>query len=547
MSKGGEKMKIMGKKVVALFMAMGMATSLSINTMSYTAYAENKTSGVDINENSVAFTYNNPQDIIISQPKNGYSTTRSKVSILGAVDYKYPVYMNGKEIKVTEHGFFAEYVDLNVGNNTFTFTNNGKSKSIDIIRKASSYNNSSSSTTTNSNSSTSTNSNIDVKNIKGVTYWSKSHVQKYAVAKRANISRMNVPNGDKQKLMMPLAEGTVAQIIGETKSLYCLSDYSFVYKSNVNVNNGTLGINGITAMDVVEDNGYDCTEIQLSMWQKSLYNFEMGEKSAILTVYNTNQSAWCDVTQNRIIKNVEVLEDGSKGYVKYLINFQKNAPINGYYVEFSQGKMLVGFKKVPTALEDNLEGVRVHIDAGHGGSDSGAKGPMDIRGPLEKDINLGIALYTKQYLESKGATVIMTRTDDTGTSLSERATIVASVKPDFSLSIHCNSMPVTVDYNKIKGFLTFYSFDDNGAAEYINSYIANRVGIEKSSARYRNLAMTRMTGYPAVLFETAFMSNPEDYEWMIKSETQKLFGVAAGEAVEAFIKQLAEENVNTYA
>lgn len=540
-------MKIKGKKIVALCMAMGMSMSLSINTMPYIAYAGNTTSDVDINENFAAFTYNNPQDIIISQPRDGYSTTRSRISILGAVDYKYPIYMNGKEINATEHGFFAEYVDLNIGKNTFNFTNNGKSKSINITRKASTYNKSDKSTKTTSKSSSSTNSNINVKNIKGVTYWSKNHADKYAVAKRTNISRMKLPGGDSKELMMPLASGTIAQIIGETRSLYCLSDYSFVYKSNVFVKNGTLGKNKITTMNFLEDNGYDCTEIQLSMWHKALYNFEMREKSAVLTVYNTNQSAWSDVPQNRIIKNVEVLEDGSKGYVKYLINFQKNAPINGYYVEFSEGKMLVGFKKIPTALENNLEGIRVHIDAGHGGSDTGAKGPMATYGPLEKDINLGIALYAKQYLESKGATVIMTRTDDTGTSLSERSAIVASVKPDFSLSIHCNSMPVTVDYNKIKGFLTFYSFDSSGAAEYINSYIADKVGIKKSSARYRNLAMTRMTGYPAVLFETAFMSNPEDYEWMIKPETQKLFGVAAGEAVESFIKQISEENVDTYA
>lgn len=40
-----------------------------------------------------------------------------------------------EEIEITEHGFFAVYVDLNVGNNIFTFTNNGKSKSITITRK----------------------------------------------------------------------------------------------------------------------------------------------------------------------------------------------------------------------------------------------------------------------------------------------------------------------------------------------------------------------------------------------------------------------------
>lgn len=536
------------RKITAICAAM----ALSINLVPYTAFADANSLGTSSDKitNTYISAYVNPQEIIISQPRDGYTTTRSKASILGAADCRYPLYINGEKVEVTEHGFFAVFVDLNVGNNTFTFTNNGKSKSINIKRKASTYKKSSKpnrSTSSNSSSSSSSSSSIDVKNIKGVTYWSSNHLPKYGVAKRTNISRMKLPGGDSKELMMPLAAGTTAQIIGETKSLYCLSDYSFVYKSNVTVKDGILGQNKITAVNFVEENGYDCSEIQFSMWHKSLYNLEVGEESAILTIYNTNESVSNEIGQNRMIKDIKVLEDGSKGYVKYLINFQKNAPINGYYVEFSEGKMLVGLKKAPTALDDSLEGVRIHLDAGHGGSDTGAKGPMDVYGPVEKDINLGITLYTKQYLESKGATVIMTRIDDTGMSLSQRSAKVAALKPDFSLSIHCNSMPVTVNYNEIKGFLTFYSFDNNGVADYINSYIADKVGIEKTSARYRNLAMTRMTGYPAVLFETAFMSNPEDYEWMIKAETQKKFGIAAGEAIEAYLKEMAEDNVDTYA
>lgn len=516
-------MKIKGKRAAAICTMVALA----INMIPYTACADDNMSYTDISENFTTVGYNNPQNIIISQPYNGYSTTSSKVSILGAADYNYPVYMNGKQIGMTEHGFFAVYTDLKIGNNTFTFSNNGKSKSINIIRKAVA-----------SNSGTSNAG-------KGVSYWPKSHKARYAVVKGQNISRMNTPGGDSKSLMIPLATGTTAQIIGETSSLYCLSDYSLVYKSNVTVSDGALGKNAITAMNLVDDNGHNCTELQLSMNQKALYNLEMGQQSAILTVYNTNQSVKSELPPNQMVKDVQVLENGSKGYAKYQINFQKNAPVNGYYVEFSDGKMLVGFKKLPAITGDRLDGVRIHIDAGHGGTDTGATGPMAAFGPQEKDINLGIALYAKKYLENKGATVIMTRTDDSAKELSDRAATVAAVKPDFSLSIHCNSMPVTADYNNAKGFLTFYSFNSSGAAEFINTYITNKVGIQKSSARYSNLAMTRMTGYPAVLFETSFMSNPSDYEWMIKPGTQRQFGIAAGEAVENFIKQQAKQNINT--
>ncbi|MFV0516325.1 MAG: N-acetylmuramoyl-L-alanine amidase [Aminipila sp.] len=519
-------MKLKMKKI--LVASIALFTVMTITPM--VSHAETKNTEIlSANTVNVSNNYINPEDIVISQPGETYSTTSSKVSILGASDYRYPLYMNGQKIETTEAGYFAVYVELKNGNNLFTFTNNGKTKNVNITKKASN----------NSGGSGSSSSKI--------TYWSENMQKKYAVVKGHNISRMSTPGGDGKELMMPLASGTTAQIIGETSSLYCLSDYSLVYKSNVTVKNGKLGNNVISKMDFVQENGLDCTELQFDMTQNALYNLEVNNNNAVLTIFNTYNSAWSEIPQNRLIKNIEILEDGNKGYVKYLINFQKNPPLNGYYVEFKDGKMIVGFKKLPTIKEDSLEGVRIHIDAGHGGSDTGAKGPLSTFGPLEKDINLSIALNTKEYLESKGATVIMTRSNDSAMELSKRAARVAEFKPDFSLSIHCNSMPVSANYNNAKGFLTFYSFNKNNAPEYINTFIADKVGIQKSRARYSNLAMTRMTGCPAVLFETSFMSNPEDYQWMINKKNQEAVGIAAGEAIETFIKEISKENVDSYA
>ena len=51
----------------------------------------------------------------------------------------------------------------------------------------------------------------------------------------------------------------------------------------------------------------------------------------------------------------------------------------------------------------------VVIDPGHGGRDPGKVGTA---GTLEKDINLKIALYLKEMLESQDIEVIMTRNED---------------------------------------------------------------------------------------------------------------------------------------
>ncbi len=57
-------------------------------------------------------------------------------------------------------------------------------------------------------------------------------------------------------------------------------------------------------------------------------------------------------------------------------------------------------------LPDPLSGMKIVIDAGHGGEDGGAsKGEV-----IEKEITLAIAQQVEKRLKKKGATVVMTRT-----------------------------------------------------------------------------------------------------------------------------------------
>lgn len=465
--------------------------------------------------------YENPHNIIIQTPKQPYTTTAKQVSIYGACDYDYPLYMNGKLVNTTERGFFAQYVSLNMGSNQFVFTNNGKTKTVTITRKTGS-----------SAGSGQTKINI----------WGQGVTPKYAVVEGHNISRMASPGTDGQKLLMPLAKGTVAQITGDAGNLYRLSDGTFIYKSNVKVTNGTLPKSVISGAQLTPITDKSCTELKLPISQNALYNLEMLSGRAVLTVYNTKLAApMPEIAPNKILKSITVMSDGSSsGNTNTVLsfNFREGAPVAGYYAEFAGGVMTVGFKHRPVINGSDLTGVRIHIDAGHGGSDTGSLGAASTYGPVEKQINLSIALGIRDYLESRGATVLMTRTDDTAMALPDRAYLVAMEKPDLCLSVHCNSMGETANYNAIKGLLTFYSLDHSSDANIINEGIAQNMGIESKTARHSNLAMTRMTGYPSVLFEAGFMSNPSNYEWLIKKSTQQKFGVAAGKAVETYINRV---------
>jgi N-acetylmuramoyl-L-alanine amidase len=77
------------------------------------------------------------------------------------------------------------------------------------------------------------------------------------------------------------------------------------------------------------------------------------------------------------------------------------------------------------------------IDAGHGGSEEGAKGPG---GALEKNVTLAVARRLKAALEARlGVRVILTRDGDVTMGLDERAALANNNKADLFVSLHANA------------------------------------------------------------------------------------------------------------
>ena len=75
------------------------------------------------------------------------------------------------------------------------------------------------------------------------------------------------------------------------------------------------------------------------------------------------------------------------------------------------------------------------IDAGHGGSDSGASG----NGVIEKNITLKIALRLGEILKQQGFSILFTRANDQFIGLGERCQKANNNLADLFISIHVNS------------------------------------------------------------------------------------------------------------
>src|SRR5271165_1963690 len=103
------------------------------------------------------------------------------------------------------------------------------------------------------------------------------------------------------------------------------------------------------------------------------------------------------------------------------------------------------------ARELGLKINRIAIDPGHGGYDTGSKGPQGL---LEKDLCLDVALRLGQLIEENipGAEVVYTRKDDRHVSLEERTAIANAASADLFISIHANSS----DFREARGVETYY-------------------------------------------------------------------------------------------
>ena len=153
--------------------------------------------------------------------------------------------------------------------------------------------------------------------------------------------------------------------------------------------------------------------------------------------------------------------------------------------------------------------ITVVVDAGHGGSDTGAMTP---RGFTEKDLNLRLAMAVRDELRRRGYVVVMTREDDSFPALYDRPKVAHAHKADAFISIHHNAPPLDRDPRKLR-YHTVYAWNDIGSklAAAINSRMAAAFGpkLRSNGVMHANFAVTRNPEIPSCLIETDFITTPE--------------------------------------
>lgn len=145
---------------------------------------------------------------------------------------------------------------------------------------------------------------------------------------------------------------------------------------------------------------------------------------------------------------------------------------------------------------------KVVIDAGHGGHDSGATSRYAGR---EKDATLDVAMRLRPKLEAAGFATVMTRSNDTFIPLDTRARISNRQDNAIFVSIHFNYSP----RSHIRGTEVYYtSRCSTGIARNILAQVCAISGTSSRGVRKANFLVLRKNGYPAVLVECGYLTNP---------------------------------------
>lgn len=223
---------------------------------------------------------------------------------------------------------------------------------------------------------------------------------------------------------------------------------------------------------------------------------------------------------NGLFESATFEQSGDHG--KYTLSLKPGKAIEGYYIEKTTDGIILHVKRQVKAIAGGkpLTGITIMLDPGHGGSDTGAIGPLGTE-YAEKRINLDTALKLRTELEVLGANVLMTRTTDVAMSLSDRLTASRKARPDLFISIHANSMADNVDISKIKGFSVYYK---EGIAKPVSQSLltsAVKIGRTDKGVRWANFYVVRGTWTPSILIENGFVPNPDEFE-LLTSESEQI-------------------------
>lgn len=178
--------------------------------------------------------------------------------------------------------------------------------------------------------------------------------------------------------------------------------------------------------------------------------------------------------------------------------------------------------------------MKICIDAGHGQHDPGAVGPGGLK---EKDVALAISLKVGEKLEYNGFDIVYTRTNDIPgfprdlrQNLAKRVSIANTAKADLFISIHCNSAKNIIAHGA-ETWIVGRKGQAEKLANIVQDGLVKATGLTNRGIKVANFHVLKYTQMPAILIETAFISNPNEEKLLKNAEFQERIATAIAKGV----------------
>ena len=300
-------------------------------------------------------------------------------------------------------------------------------------------------------------------------------------------------------------------------------------------------------------------------------NRSLKQPSAEHPLFSRVRAGTKNETNLRIVVDLKTSVDSKKFSLKSTISDENRLVIDVFNKEpivatkagDKEATQLVSSKsgagKTSDAKKSNS--IVIAIDPGHGGNDSGARGP---HGTEEKKITFAIAKKLEALInEQTGMRAVMVRKGDYYVGLRDRMQIARAAKADLFVSIHADAFKDT----DVKG-ASVYTLSTSGASSEAARWLAdsenasdlvgvslsdkedvlasvlldlsqtatqeasvnvanhvlksfdNIAELHKSSVQKAGFIVLKSPDIPSILVETAFISNPSEEQKLLSAQYQ---------------------------
>lgn len=207
--------------------------------------------------------------------------------------------------------------------------------------------------------------------------------------------------------------------------------------------------------------------------------------------------------------------------------------------------MLGGMGAMPSSYVRGLlsePAMRVVLDAGHGGYDSGAVGYSGTT--YEKNDTIAVALKAGSILQQNGVDVVYTRTDDNVSwpsnekqDLQARCDIAAKAEADYFVAIHCDSFQPNPAANGTSTF--YYGSNSTGQAlaQTVQNAFIKAVGSYDRDIKTANYYVLKYNSMPAILIEIGFISNANEEKLLASPDYQQKCAQGIANGILEFVEK----------